>query len=118
MKNRVCVHDTDGRECVVVGIPKASDSFVFLGKRNQESGGDVAESLWKETKAQLRSEVNFSPGSRHPWGVQRPSGSTRTYTAFFFFFFNVGLFFFFLVFIDFLIILLCFTFWAMRHVES
>lgn len=94
VESRVCVHDTDGRECVVVGIPKASDSFVFLGKRNQESGGDVAESLWKETKAQLRSEVNFSPGSRHPWGVQRPSGSTRTYTAFFFFFLMWVFFFF------------------------
>ena len=41
-------------------------------------------------------------------GIQRPSGSTRTYTAFFF---NVGLFFFFfLVFIEFFTILLLFYF--------
>ena len=55
VESRVCGHDTDLREGVVVGIPKASDSFIFLGKRNQESGRDVAGSLWKEMKVQLRS---------------------------------------------------------------
>ena len=94
MKSRVCVHDTDGRECVVVGIPKASDSFVFLGKRNQESGEDVAESLWKEMKAQLSSELNFCPGSRHP-EVYKDLQEVQGHIQLFFFFFNVGLFFFF-----------------------
>ena len=55
VESRVRGHDTDCREGVVVGIPKSSDSFIFLGKRNQESGRNVAGSLWKEMKVQLRS---------------------------------------------------------------